>query len=145
MASKSFLFCSKEENFLYKFIINKNDKIELISKLENIDFIQGNKYKRYNYNNIIYFPNEKYFIVSCNKYLLLIDKNKFNIIQKFSHNYNLINLFNYSENYFIAIDSKNILYKIEFNKYLQKLFFEDNINLNNNYPESNNDVNNIII
>ena len=143
--TNSFILSSNKENCLYKLIINKIDKIELISKLENIDFIQGNKYKRYNYNNIIYFPNEKYFIVSCNKYLLLIDKNKFNIIQKFSHNYNLINLFNYSENYFIAIDSKNILYKIEFNKYLQKLFFEGNINLNNNNPESNNGVNNIII
>ena len=143
--TNSFILSSNKENCLYKLIINKNDKIELISKLENIDFIQGNKYKSYNYNNIINFPNEKYFIVSCNKYLLLIDKNKFNIIQKFSHNYKFINLFNYSENYFIAIDSKNILYKIEFNKYLQKLFFEDNINLNNNYLESNNDVNNIII
>ena len=143
--TNSFILSSNKENCLDKLIINKIDKIEFISKLENIDFIQGNKYKSYNFNNIINFPKEKYFIVSCNKYLLLIDKNKFNIIQKFSHNYKFINLFNYSENYFIALDSNNILYKIEFNKYLQKLFFEDNINLNNNYPESNNDVNNIII
>ena len=54
-------------------------------------------------------------------------------------------MYNYSENYFIALDSKNILHKIEFDKYQQKLFFEDNINLNDNYPEFNSGLNNIII
>ena len=57
----------------------------------------------------------------------------------------MINLYNYSENYFIALDSKNFLHIIEFDKYQQKLFFEDNINLNDNYPEFNNGLNNIII
>jgi hypothetical protein len=54
-------------------------------------------------------------------------------------------LYHFSENYFIALDSKNILHKIEFDKYQQKLFFEDNINLNDNYPEFNSGLNNIII
>ena len=54
-------------------------------------------------------------------------------------------MYHFSENYFIALDSKNILHKIEFDKYQQKLFFEDNINLNDNYPEFNNGLNNIII
>ena len=143
--TKSFLFCSIKENCLYKFIINKNDKIELISKLENIYFIKEIKDNNYNYNKLIILANEKFIFVSCIDYILLIDKNKFNIIQKFSHNYKLINLFNYSENYFIALDSKNILHKIEFDKYQQKLFFEDNINLNEKYPEFNNGLNNIII
>ena len=143
--AKSFLFCSSEENCLYKFIINKNDKIELISKLENIYFIKGIKDNNYNYNNIINLVNEKYIFVSCIDHILLIDKNKFNIIQKFFHNYKLINLYHFSENYFIALDSKNILHKIEFDKYQQKLFFEDNINLNDNYPEFNSGLNNIII
>ena len=54
-------------------------------------------------------------------------------------------MYHFSENYFIALDSKNILHKIEFDKYQQKLFFEDNINLNDNYPEFNSGLNNIII
>ena len=138
--SNSFILSSNKENCLYKFIINKNEKIELEAKLENINFFRGNKV----YSNIIYLPNENYFFVFCNENILLIDKNEFNIMKKFSHNYKFINI-NFSENYFIALDSKNILHKIEYDKYQQQLFFEDNINLNNNNPEIKGDINYIII
>ena len=134
----SFVLSSKRENCFYKFIINNNDKIELEKKLDDIDFNNGNI-------DMINLHDENYFMVSCIDYLLLVDKNKFSVIQKFSLNHKLINLYNYSENYFIALDSMNNLYKIEFDKYQQKLFFEDNINLNNNYPDFENGINNIII
>ena len=138
--SNSFILSSNKENCLYKFMINNNEKIKLDRKLENIGFNNENIY-----NNIIILHNENYLFVLYNECILLIDANKFNIIQRFFHNYQLINLFNYSENYIIALDSKNKLYKIEFDKNQQKLFFEDNVNINNNYSDFANDINNIII
>ena len=138
--SNSFILSSNKENCLYKFMINNNEKIKLDRKLENIGFNNENIY-----NNIIILHNENYLFVLYNECILLIDANKFNTIQRFFHNYQLINLFNYSENYIIALDSKNKLYKIEFDKNQQKLFFEDNVNINNNYSDFANDINNIII
>ena len=138
--SNSFVLSSEKENCLFKFIINNNDKVELEQKLENIIFAKGNKD-----NNLINIPNENYMLVSCVDSILLICKNKFNIIQKFSHNYKLNNLYIYSEKYFIALDANNSLHKIEFDKSQQKLFFEDNINFNNNYPNLKDEINNIII
>ena len=140
--SNCFALDSNKEKCLYKFIINKKEKIQLVTKLENINYIIGNKDSN---NIIINLPNENYFFVFCDENILLIDKNKFNIIQRFSHDNKFINIYNYSDKYFIALDSKNILHKIEFDKYQQKLFFEDNINLNTNYPDFNSDINNIII
>ena len=127
--SNSFIMSCYKEKCLCKFIVNNNDKIEFVEKLENIN-LTSNKYKK---NNIINFPNENYFLVSCDKSILLIDKNEFNIIQNFQHDYNFTDIYYYSNKYFIALDSNNIIYKIELDKYQQKLFFEESINLNNKY------------
>ena len=127
--SNSFIMSCYKEKCLCKFIVNNNDKIEFVEKLENIN-LSSNKYKK---NNIINFPNENYFLVSCDKSILLIDKNEFNIIQNFQHDYNFTDIYYYSNKYFIALDSNNIIYKIELDKYQQKLFFEESINLNNKY------------
>ena len=127
--SNSFIMSCYKEKCLCKFIVNNNDKIEFVEKLENIN-LSSNKYK---INNIINFPNENYFLVSCDKSILLIDKNEFNIIQNFQHDYNFTDIYYYSNKYFIALDSNNIIYKIELDKYQQKLFFEESINLNNKY------------
>ena len=140
LSSNIFVLNSMQENFLYKFIINNQEKVELVRKLENIEFKKTNIY-----NNIIILPDENYFFVLYNDCILLIDVDTFNIIQSFSLNYHLINLFNYSENYILALDSRNVLYKIEFDKNQKKLFFEDNVNLINNYPNFANAINNIII
>ena len=132
----SFVLSSKKESCLYKFVINKNENIELVSKLNKICLTQG--------NNIIHIQNENYLFASCVGYILLIDKNEFNIKQIFHHNYNFIDIYNYSDDYFIALDSNNNIYKIEFDKYQQKVFFEDNINLNINLPDCEKNISNII-
>jgi hypothetical protein len=135
----SFILSSNKNNCLYKFIINQNEEIELDTKLDDIYFDKGDISNK----NIINIPLENYFIVSCIKNILLIDKNTFSIIQKFSHNYQFIDIYFYSYNYFIALDSKNKIYKIEFDKYLKKLIIEDKADLNNCYQISENNIDNI--
>ena len=99
---------------------------------------------RYNkYNNII-LTNENFIIAPCIESLLLIDKNDLNIIQKFEHNYNFIDICLYSNKYIIALDSYNIIYKFELNKNQQKLFFEEKINLNDKCQIYQDDINKII-
>ena len=135
--TNSFILSCYKEKCLCKFNITKNDKFEFENKLENINL-------RYNkYNNII-LTNENFIIAPCIESLLLIDKNDLNIIQKFEHNYNFIDICLYSNKYIIALDSYNIIYKFELNKNQQKLFFEEKINLNDKCQIYQDDINKII-
>ena len=135
--TNSFILSCYKEKCLCKFHITKNDKIEFENKLENIN-LSYNKY-----NNII-LSNENFIIVSCIESLLFINKNDLNIIQKFEHNYNLIDICLYSNKYIIALDSYNIIYKFELNKNQQKLFFGEKINLNDKYQICQDDITKII-
>ena len=135
----SFILSSNKNNCLYKFIINQNEEIELDTKLDDIYLDKGDISNK----NIINIPLENYFIVSCIKNILLIDKNTLSIIQKFSHNYQFIDIYFYSYNYFIALDSNNQIYKIEYDKYQQKLIIEDKADLNKCYQISENNIDNI--
>ena len=140
----TFITTSKKENLLCKFIINKYDELELKSKLENIFFSQGKNY-------FLDILNDNFFIVACyekNDYnLLLIDKKEFIILKKFIQNYPLINLYYFSNNNFISLDSNNHIYKLEFDKEHLNLFFDDEIKLNNKYilSEKNNNIDDIVV
>ena len=140
----TFITTSKKENLLCKFIINKYDELELKSKLENIFFSLGKNY-------FLDILNDNFFIVACyekNDYnLLLIDKKEFIILKKFIQNYPLINLYYFSNNNFISLDSNNHIYKLEFDKEHLNLFFDDEIKLNNKYilSEKNNNIDDIVV
>ena len=148
-----FFILLKKSN-LSMFTINIYDKIELKLALENIKVIKGN-------NTIMKFPNDNYLLISCYEYdnnksfdeqdyddniynttyinykedfsILIIDIHNFNIISKVKNNYPYIDIVYYTENIFIALDTKGIIHKIEFDKYQQILLLIDQINCNNNF------------
>ena len=152
-----FILSSFKKSNLSMFIINNYNKIELQKTQENIKIVKGN-------NSLIKFPYEDYLLLSCYEFdenneilnevnnndniynnfkgdfaIAILDINNFNIFGKIKNNNSYIDIGYYFNNIIIALDKEGIIHKIEFDKYQQKLFYLDEIKLNNNFC-LNNDI-----
>ena len=132
-----FISCSYKDKNIQKFIIENNNEIKYISKLENICVAKGS-------NSILDLPNNKNILLICYKNnikcfgIKIISFNKFEIILDFKNinPFYFINIFD-NEN-IISIDKKGIIQKWKYADNDNKLYECDKIN----DPFSNN--NNLI-